>query len=112
MGRKACDCFRVSAFQQSATVEPETDDRLAAAETEMAFAESAFNLAAANLNKYNLANQQMPIVFRTGDVTRIQTLVNNFERAQLERAVRSTLDRRNRALSVRADLLKALGRIR
>jgi hypothetical protein len=111
--RESAMLVRMSCIHHAAVAEPETDqDRLATVEQEMIFAEEAFNLAAINLRKYNLANQQMPIVFRTENVTRIQTMVNNFERVQLERSERSAFERRNKALSVRADLLRQMGRIR
>lgn len=104
-------------FNKSAAVaesEPiETDvDRLAKCEAERIFSESAYDLAVKKLRTFNAANVQMPFSFTTGDVTRIQTMVNSAERKFLERQVRLTLARRNEALSARGDLMMRMGLIR
>jgi len=103
-------------FSKSAAAEaepPETDqDRLAHAEAEVIFAEGAWDSAVENLRAYNHAHRQMPFSYRTGDVTRIVTMVNDAERRRFERDVRVALDRRNKALSERAHLMMRLGLIR
>jgi hypothetical protein len=94
-------------------VETETDlDRLAEAEKEAAFAEAGWNAAVAALRAFNVAHEQHSFSFQAGDTLRIQTFVNNAQRARLEADVRAALTRRNAAWAKRAELLMKLGRIR
>ena len=92
---------------------PETDvDRLAKASAEVIFAEGAFDSAVRDLRAYNDAHRQMPFSYTTGDVTRIQTMASDAVRRRLEKDVRTAIDRRNKALSARANLMMRLGLIR
>jgi hypothetical protein len=106
----------MSWFNKSATVETaeiETDvDKLAHAEAENIFANQAFDLAVSALRRHNLTHAQMPFSYTTGEVTRIVTMCNDFERRRLERDVRLALARRNAALETRGNLLLKLGLIR
>jgi hypothetical protein len=72
-------------------------------------AEGRFNSDVAALRRYNATNEQEPLVFKSGDTLRIQTFTNDLERLRLEKSVRESLSRRNRAWSARADLLLKLG---
>jgi hypothetical protein len=99
--------------ESAAEPEPLTDqDRLVNAEQECAFAESAWNLAAANLRAFNVENQQAPFVFTNGDTSYIQTFCDNAVRKKLGADVRSALSRRNAAWAHRAELLMKTRRFR
>jgi hypothetical protein len=106
----------MSWFNKSAVAEPEpieTDvDRLAKAEAERIFSESAYDLAVNNLRAFNLANVQIPFSYTNETTTRIQTMCNSAERQFLERQVRLALARRNKALAERGNLLMRMGLIR
>jgi hypothetical protein len=85
------------------------EDRLAEVERETIFAEAEFNRAVSALRSFNLENMQMPICFtNSSGITRIQTLAHDGQRAFLERDVRHTLERRNKAWAARATLLLEL----
>jgi len=109
--------IRMSWFSKSATVEVEAPpltsaEQLGEIDRQCAEAEQRFNRDAAALRTYNLEHTYQPLRFKTGDVLRIQTLVNDLERQQLERAFRKSYEHRNRAWSTRADLMLELGLIR
>jgi hypothetical protein len=92
---------------------PETDqDRLAYAEAERIFSEAAYDLAVKNLRDYNDTHRQGTFAYKNGDITRIQTFCNDAVRKRLEAEVRSAYDRRNKALSERANLMMKTGMIR
>jgi hypothetical protein len=89
------------------------EDRLADAEKEAIFAEAEFDRAVSALRNFNIENQQMPMSFtNSSGITRIQTLAHDGQRACLERDVRQTLERRNKAWAARATLLLELKEIR
>jgi hypothetical protein len=106
----------VSWFSKSAVaeVEPElTDqDKLAAAEKEAIFAESAWNLSVQHLRNHNVQHEQAALAFTSGGSTFIQTFANDAMRKKLEADVRSALSRRNAAWAARATLLMETGCIR
>jgi hypothetical protein len=104
--------FHKSQVVAAAEPEPSPTDTLAHAEAECIFAESAWDVAVSALRHYNVEHAQMPFSYTTGEVTRVVTMVNDFERLRLEKAVRAALDRRNTSLSERADLMMRMGLIR
>ena len=104
-------------FENSVAVEaepPETgQDKLAACEAECLFSEAEFNLAVNSLSDYNMENVQSRFAFTNAfDVTYITTMAVSAERKFLERNVRQTLARRNRAWRARSEALVGAGNIR
>jgi hypothetical protein len=101
--------FRPEVVQET----PATDEgRLAQVEAERIFSEAAYDLAVKNLRDYNDAHRQGTFAYKNGDTLRIQTMCADAERRRLEKKVRAALDRRNKALSERANLLLKTGMIR
>jgi hypothetical protein len=116
MAKKYETLLRMSWFHKSAAVAepPETDaDKLAKASAEAIFAEQAFDLAVATLREHNSLHAQNQFAFTNEfKTTFVTTMATDAIRKRLERDIREAMSRRNRALSVRADLMMKMGMIR